>query len=1006
MSFIIMMLRKMLKNKSLTLCLFLGIILSVGLLSSIPLFTQAVLQKSMIKDLENSQSKELIYPGSYTLKIDQNESGIRDRIIQLKKQNADIDKNKNVILFYNTRLDSLKKINQYIIENTERLIGLPAITQFRSFSTDTRKVLVASKRSQDSGFGILRSLSDISRHIVLTDGRMPSNNSINGVYEVLVSEETLKKYGIVLNEAITLKDANTENSLIPIEIRPVGVFKEKDLNDMYWSFNKDDSMSESFIINETPMLNDIIFKQPDLAVHSLWFYAFDYHKIKFDSIKNILDGCQRVTNYINKTMVSSSMNVDAPKIYSLGNYAAQSKKVYQMLWSLYIPILVMLGMYLIMVSRLILEQERNEISLINSRGGNRLHIVAIYTVQGLLLGSAAFITGPWLGMLVARVTGYSSGFLEFSSRKSLPVDINETTYLFGAVAIIFSTLMIAIPAFFAGKTNIVKYKQMSARKSRFTLWEKIFLDVILLGITAYGYRMFTQRQKVLSNTGVIATLIKIDPLLFVIPIAFIIGIGLLLLRIYPILLKIIYWAGKRFWTPEIYLSLNQIGRSLRKYHFLMIFLIITLSVGIFSSTTARTINRNAEEKVMYGNGSDVAITPDWRKMDITTGQVMRKEQSPSITYGHLPPSLQKFFPDPFLLPSEIRFQFLEPDFGAFSSLEGVEQAARVLTYGSLMVKGGNYNDYTKMIAVDPYDFSRTAWFRDDLMKHSLTDYLNVLNTEPNSCFISRSMSKASGLKIGDTIQASYSLMDVLPKECIKITTLTIRGIIDYWPSWNPFVKNESDFSYGYSEPILIVANLQYIQDNLGIQPYDVWLKLKPGTSINQVYNGLVKQKISYLNLIDSNEQISRIKTDPGMVTVNGALTMGFIISILICFFGFLIYWTLSIKSRVLQFGIFRAIGLSLKRIIGMIIFEQILVSMAAAAAGIFIGLVTSRLFVPFFQMVFDAKQQVPPFRVIAHSADRMQIYILIGISLLVCLSILGLILSRLKVSQAIKLGEE
>lgn len=42
--------------------------------------------------------------------------------------------------------------------------------------------------------------------------------------------------------------------------------------------------------------------------------------------------------------------------------------------------------------------------------------------------------------------------------------------------------------------------------------------------------------------------------------------------------------------------------------------------------------------------------------------------------------------------------------------------------------------------------------------------------------------------------------------------------------------------------------------------------------------------------------------------------------------GFAIFWILSIRDKVLQFGILRAMGLSLKKLIGMLGIEQILIS--------------------------------------------------------------------------------
>jgi putative ABC transport system permease protein len=139
---------------------------------------------------------------------------------------------------------------------------------------------------------------------------------------------------------------------------------------------------------------------------------------------------------------------------------------------------------------------------------------------------------------------------------------------------------------------------------------------------------------------------------------------------------------------------------------------------------------------------------------------------------------------------------------------------------------------------------------------------------------------------------------------------------------------------------------------------------------------------------------------------NGALTLGFIVTMSVSTIGFLIYWTLSIRQRVLQFGIFRAMGMSVQKIIGLLACEQVLISGIAILVGIIIGGITSDLFVPLLQLVYSAAQQVPPFKVVAAREDYIKIYIMVLFMLSIGLSILGMIISKIKIHQAIKLGED
>ena len=63
MALFLMILRKMVKNRWLELSLLVGLIISVALASSMPIYTHAILQRMLIKDLEVLQTDTQQYPG-------------------------------------------------------------------------------------------------------------------------------------------------------------------------------------------------------------------------------------------------------------------------------------------------------------------------------------------------------------------------------------------------------------------------------------------------------------------------------------------------------------------------------------------------------------------------------------------------------------------------------------------------------------------------------------------------------------------------------------------------------------------------------------------------------------------------------------------------------------------------------------------------------------------------------------------------------------------------------
>nr|WP_231571117.1 hypothetical protein [Paenibacillus sp. VKM B-2647] len=86
--------------------------------------------------------------------------------------------------------------------------------------------------------------------------------------------------------------------------------------------------------------------------------------------------------------------------------------------------------------------------------------------------------------------------------------------------------------------------------------------------------------------------------------------------------------------------------------------------------------------------------------------------------------------------------------------------------------------------------------------------------------------------------------------------------------------------------------------------------------------------------------------------------------------------------------------------------EQALTSGAAVAIGAGAGQAASRLFVPMFQLSFDLSTQVPPFRVTFELIDTMRLFTVVATMITLGLLLLGYLLSRIRIHQAVKLGED
>ena len=449
---------------------------------------------------------------------------------------------------------------------------------------------------------------------------------------------------------------------------------------------------------------------------------------------------------------------------------------------------------------------------------------------------------------------------------------------------------------------------------------------------------------------------------------------MLTLRVFPLLVQALFRIARRRWSPPFYAAFIQVARARGHEQFLMVFLILTLALGIYNSSAARTVNRNIEERIYYAAGADLTLQPYFpNDAPAATGDDL-------LGGGAAAPTT-----------SSSSVQYREPPYQPYTELPGLEHTTRVLRQPRAQVSlPGNRRTMAALIAIVPGEFGRVAWFRRDLLPVHWYHYLNRLTDDPKAMLLSTSIADEFDIKRGDTILVTWSGQDVVDG--------VVYGFVDYWPSFIPVG--------GRSTPRLVVTNFNYIRAKMATEPYEIWAKREPRSSSAEIYAAIEQRELDIVSLVDATQQVIEAKNDPLLQGTNGVLTLGFAVAMLISLVGFVMYWVLTLRARTLQFGVLRAIGMSSPRVLGMLVVEQLLITGAAIVAGVVIGRVAALLFVPLLQVVYTAADQVPPFRVASEFSDLLRIYAVAGALLVLGAVLFRTLLARLDIHQALKLGEE
>jgi putative ABC transport system permease protein len=128
-------------------------------------------------------------------------------------------------------------------------------------------------------------------------------------------------------------------------------------------------------------------------------------------------------------------------------------------------------------------------------------------------------------------------------------------------------------------------------------------------------------------------------------------------------------------------------------------------------------------------------------------------------------------------------------------------------------------------------------------------------------------------------------------------------------------------------------------------------------------------------------------------------------SALLTVLGFLIYSYISFTQRYIELGVLRAIGLSVFQMGTFLTGELLTLIATGAAAGTGLGVLVSNLFIPFFQVQGGKHPFTPPFVVQIAWSEIVYIYAIFGAMFVAGVIVLLFSLTRMRIFEAVKLGE-
>lgn len=927
--------RKMWNKKWMNLCLLIGIVLMVASLVSFPLYQTAASDR-MLSDCFSAELEQSgKYPAINSLTTFSKKDKKGKTIKKMEKYMAGLDEDLGVNSFQNIRYYSLSSSSMVSDMNRPDILGMNVRLACMSGLEDQVQILYGDTLS-DSG---------------LTD---------DGAIEVIVHESCLIEKGLLINETLTLENVQGPDNK-PVRIYIKGVYNEADKGDFYWQIDKLDLLNVCFMKEDLFREYFCTDRVGKYNITCEYFHLFTYEDLTYDDAVSLYNRIK----YLTEKSKYKSVYLDSVYKPILEEYLNKQTRIRGTLLILQVPVLILVAAFLLMISSKMYEMEKNEISVIKSRGGYRGQIFLLYLYQNLIL----VIIGGGLGILLGRgfatLLSSTRNFLEFNIGLSIPVAYTREGFIYALAGMFFSLVCLSMPSIPNSKVSIVNLKASRGVKKK-PLWEKLFLDIILLGVSGYTY--FTYSKKLTDLSSAILSGESLDPLLYLGSSLFILGAGLLYLRIQPLLIDLIFLIGKRKWGPASYISFMENKKNTKRSQVIMLFLVMTISLGMYHAVVARTILDNALENRNYLDGADVILKEKWMQVKDENG----------MSTG----------------------EYIEPDYQKYLTADFTKNATRVFYDKEAYYSADKTNrQLVTVMGIHTKEFGSLTDLPDGLNEKSYYTYLNELAEVSNGVLVSSNFKSAYDLDIGDTIYYKSSS----GKEASGV----IVDYIDYFPGFSTQAQEmDAEGNAHFTEGFLIVAHFSDLSKKWRGTPYEVWINTGESDSTSTVYQFIETKKIPISKYKNKSEDISSVISDPLLQGTNGILTLGFGVTIILCGIGYLIFQIMSVRERELIFGVVRAWGLHSGELIKILFLEQIFTGILSCVAGAGIGYVASRLYVPLIQYAYASADQTLPMGMLIYRSDMIRLYAVIGSVMILSMIVLTCILKQMNITRALKLGEE
>ncbi len=873
----------------------------------------------------------------------------------------------------NQSWSEIESIDAYIIgEATERL-GLPTRhtsrlietsrfpTELKTDSLETGGPEATTPDPVDLGPRPLATMSDATSVMTLTSGAMPGpprfaeNGSLS--LDVIMQTEEAERNDVQVGDRLSSIDARIDptDPGRTLELVVVGLWQAEPDDDR-WIIDPE-LLANRLFISEEAMLEGIDQIRDDAVASTRWYAILDGTTLKTDDVGRLIERAAEVRREADE--ISPGTVLESDPIDSLITFRRRAGLLTRRLLSYGVPLLGLIAAFVSLIVSVATTSRRREILTLRHRGASPRTIVLTAAIESAILALASGVLGLIGARFLAALMGRTRSFLNFSNETGIAVGVSRPALLVAFCIALFGIAAQLIPVWLSARAVIGDSPNSRSSAARPPWWQRSSIDLMVIlatGLVAWSVSR-SQRTRTTEPLD--------DPTVMALPALLSLGAGLVVLRLIGPTLSTLASAVARTNSVGGLLALRRLARSPGTRSIPLLLLIMTVSLGTFTASMARTLDLQLFDEAHHAIGADRAITE--------AGAAIATPSVASDGFG----SSTSFQPEP--VPVE-----------SFERVWGIDQATRVGQLSGAVEAGLGQRSGVAVYAIQPESFTDVAFWRSDYSAEPLTELVERLDAQPEAVLVHRETAQQLDLRMGDTAE-----LDLTFGRRLLTTRVIVVGFIDQFPTWNPA-----------SDDPAIIMNLDHVFNLSGEERlFDVWLRAgdEPIDPLQQD-SDLASLGVRSLADLSPSARVEAAFDQPDRQGVFGLLSIGFISATLISVGALCLYSLSGLRSGLAEFGVLRAIGLSDRRLGSSIAIELGVLILVGITTGLAMGVGLSRWLIP---VLLDTRPQppAPQFLAVTDWAAVGAIAATLAALFAVLVIILLSVLRRLRMFEAIKLGE-